>query len=373
MTDDGKYGLMTESRAFCPRCGDPVPDREEPLPGEPRDRDASLCDDCYFQDFALVDAPERIEVSVCGRCGAVQRGKEWRDIGARDYTDVAIDEVTEALGVHVNASEVSWSVDPEQVDETTVRIHSEFTGIVRETLREEQATVPVRIARETCDRCGRIAGGYYSGVVQVRAADRELSADERRQAIEIAESHVAAQEQDGDREAFITEIKQTDDGPDIKMSTNALGKAVATRITEEFGGTVKSHPTLVTENEDGNEVYRVTFAVRLPEFRVNDVIDPKDGDGPVLVTGTAGGVRGRRLASGEVYDGGDTNAQKLGSHEDGTETTVVAVEDAHAVQVLDPETYAAKTIPRPAFFDTDDETVEVFKSRDGLHMLPGGD
>ena len=360
---------MTQSRVFCPRCGDPVPDREDPLPGEPRDRDASLCDDCYFEDFALVDAPERIEVAVCGRCGAIQRGKEWRDIGARDYTDVAIDEVTEALGVHVNATEVNWAVEPEQVDETTVRIHAEFSGIVRETLREEQITVSVRIARGTCDRCGRIAGGYYSGIVQVRAADRQLEAAERRRAVEIAESHVAAQEQGGDREAFITEITETDEGPDIKVSTNALGKAVATRIIEEFGGNVKSHPTLVTEDEDGNEVYRVTFAVRLPEFRAGDIIDPEDGDGPVLVTGTTGGPRGVRLASGEICDG-IHNARKLATRDDSVKTTVVTVEDAHAVQVLDPETYESVTIPRPEYFDDSAETTEVLKSQAGLYILP---
>ena len=106
---------MSESRGsgeFCPRCGDPVPERAEPLPGEPRERDRVLCDACYFEGFELVDAPDRIEVTVCGSCGAVHRGNRWVDVGARDYTDVAVDEVSEALGVHLNAEEVRWGVDP---------------------------------------------------------------------------------------------------------------------------------------------------------------------------------------------------------------------------------------------------------------------
>ena len=74
-----------DDRGFCPRCGDPI---ERPpgvdLPGAPGDADAVLCDGCYFEDFDLVDAPERVEVQVCSDCGAVQRGHRGGDAGARD-------------------------------------------------------------------------------------------------------------------------------------------------------------------------------------------------------------------------------------------------------------------------------------------------
>jgi nonsense-mediated mRNA decay protein 3 len=364
----------TESREFCPRCGDPVPTRAEPLPGEPRDRDRRLCDACYFEDFALVDAPDRIEVLVCSGCGAVHRGNRWVDVDARDYTDVAVDEVREALGVHVDARNVTWAVDPEQVDENTIRMHCQFTGIVRETPLEESVVVPVKISRGTCDRCGRIAGGYYASTVQVRATDRTPTPEERSRAVDIAESHVADKEGDGDREAFVTEVKETEDGPDVKLSTNGLGEEVSRRIVRELGGSVESYPTLVTEDGDGNEVYRVTYAVRLPEFTPGDVIDPDDGAGPVLVRSVSGNLKGVRLASGDHYeepfDDDERDARRLATRDDAVETTVVAVEDDHAVQVLDPETYEAKTVPRPNFFDPDAETTPVVKTRAGLHVLP---
>ena len=362
------------SREFCPRCGDSVPERAEPLPGGPRDRDRRLCNACYFEDFDLIDAPERIEVLVCSGCGAVHRGNRWVDVGARDYTDVAIDETTEALGVHVGARDVTWAVDPEQVDETTVRMHVHFTGVVRETPVEETAVVPVKIGHGTCDRCGRIAGGYYASTVQVRATDRTPTPKERSRAVEIAESYVADKEGDGDREAFVTEVKRTDDGPDVKLSTNGLGEEVSKRIVRELGGGVESYPTLVTEDSDGNEVYRVTYAVRLPKFTPGDVIDPDDDAGPVLVRSVSGNLKGVRLASGDPYeasfDDEELAARRLATRDDAVETTVVTVEDDHAVQVLDPETYEAKTIPRPDFFDADAETTPVVKTRAGLHVLP---
>ena len=366
---------MSESREFCPRCGNPVPERDEPLPESPRARDEVLCDACYFEDFALVDAPDRIEVRVCSGCGAVHRGNRWVDVDARDYTDVAIEEVSDALGVHVEARDVTWGVDPEQVDENTIRMHCRFSGVVRGTHLEETAVVPVKISRETCDRCGRIAGGHYAAVVQVRADGRTPTAEEAARAVEIIERYVAEREQKGDRNAFVTEVTETDQGPDVKLSTNQLGRGATSHVTRELGGTVESYPTLVTEDGDGNEVYRVTFAVRLPRYTPGDVIDPEDGDGPVLVRSVRGNLKGTRLTSGEEYearfeDGDAPAARELGRVEDAEETTVVTVEDEHAVQVLDPETYEAKTVPRPDYFEDDASTIPVIKSRAGVHLLP---
>ena len=363
------------SGEFCPRCGDAVerpPDVD--LPGAAADH-AALCDDCYFDSFDLVDAPERIEVRVCSRCGAVHRGNRWVDVDARDYTDVAVEETADRLSVHVDAAGVEWGVEPEQVDPNTIRMHCAFTGVVRETPVSEEVTVPVYVARQTCDRCGRIAGDYYAAVVQLRASDRTPTAAETDRTVEIAESYVADREATGDRDAFITETTRTDDGLDLKVSTTQIGQGVAKRVVEELGGSTSEAPTLVTEDEDGDEVYRVTFTVRLPPYTPGDVVDLDDGDGPVLVTSARGNLKGRRLATGDRYEadfeaGIDPDARKIGERDDAEPTTLVAVTDDHAVQVLDPETYESVTVPRPEYLDPDAEAVPVLKHRGGLHVLP---
>jgi nonsense-mediated mRNA decay protein 3 len=375
---------MSKSRTFCPRCGDPVPDRSasdadaaaDPLrPGT----EVELCDGCYFDDFDFIDAPDRIDVQVCARCGAVHRGNRWVDVGAKDYTDIAIEEVSEALAVHVDVEDVAWQVEPEQVGENTIRMHAYFTGVVRDTPVEEQVMVPVKIARQTCKRCGRIAGDYYASIVQIRAEDRTPTSEEVDRAREIANQVVADMEATGDRNAFVTETSETDDGLDIKVSTNKIGKKISNKMVEEFGGTVNDAETLVTEDEDGNEVYRVTFAVRLPPYVPGEVIDLADDDGgPVLVRSARGNLKGTRVTTGERYEasyeeGNSPEARRLGDLEDAVETTVVTVEDENAVQVLDPETFRAKTVARPDYFDPDSQTVPVLKSRVGVHVLPDPD
>ncbi|WP_121743971.1 60S ribosomal export protein NMD3 [Natronorubrum halophilum] len=374
---------MSESRAFCPRCGDPVPDRSasdadeesavDPLrPGA----EVELCDSCYFENFDFVDAPDRIDVRVCAQCGAVYRGNRWVDVGAEDYTDIAIEEVSEALAVHVDVEDVAWQIEPEQIDPNSIRMHSYFTGIVRGTPVEEQVMVPVKMARQTCTRCGRIAGDYYASIVQIRAKGRTPTSEEIERAKEIANTIVADMEATGDRNAFVTETSETDDGLNIKVSTNKIGKKISNKMVEEFGGTVNDAETLVTEDSDGNEVYRVTFAVRLPPYTPGHIIDLADDDGgPVLVRSARGNLKGTRVTTGEHYEasyeeGNSPDARKLGDSDDAVETTVVTVEDENAVQVLDPETYQATTVSRPDYFDPGAETVPVLKSRAGLHILP---
>lgn len=371
---------MSDSGQFCPNCGDPItaqrapPVHTGPSSG-PQTREDTLCDACYLARFDLVDAPDRVTVDVCATCGAVKRGNQWEDIGAQDYTDIAIDAVQDALGVHIAAENVSWGIDPEQVDPTTIRMTATFTGVIRDTPVEESVTIPVKIARGSCTRCGRIAGDYYAGVVQVRATDRQPRREETQRATTIAESVVAEMQETGDRNAFLTNISDVDGGLDIKVSTTKIGEQIARRLVTEFGGQYSTSETLVTQDENGDEVYRVTYAVRLPPYTPGEIIEPNDDDGPVLVRSVTGNLKGTRLASGDAYeapasDANAATADRLGRIDEAVETTLVAIEDDHAVQILDPETYTATTVPRPDYLDPEADTVLVFKSRAGLHIVP---
>ncbi len=368
---------MSRSGAFCPKCGDEFepPEDRPALPGAQRNSERVLCDACYFEEFDLVDAPETIEVRVCSRCGAVHKGNRWVDVGAEDYTDIAVEQVSEALGVHVDAEAVDWQVAPEQLDRNNIRMHTEFSGVVRGTPVHEQVSVPVRISRQTCKRCGKIAGGSFASVVQVRADGREPTDEEVDRAKTIAEEYIAEREATGDRNAFITETNVIDDGLNMKISTNQMGQGIAKRITAQLGGGYSDSKRLISEDEDGQKLYRMTYAVRLPRYRQGEIIDLEDGDGPVLVRSVQGNLKGVRLATGEAYEarfeeGEAPDARRLGFREDGQPTTLVAVEDENAVQVLDPETFESVTVPRPSYLDTDADEVPVLKSHAGLHVLP---
>ncbi|AWB27378.1 60S ribosomal export protein NMD3 [Halococcoides cellulosivorans] len=354
---------MPGSGRFCPRCGDPVENTADP-------EGRGLCVPCTIEEYDLVTAPDRIEIQLCAHCGAVQRGNRWVDVEADDRVDVAIDAVTEAVGVHVDADDVTWAVAPEQVDETTVEVHSEFTGTLRGEVVSETVTVPVKIGHGTCTRCGRIAGGSYGSVVQLRAIDRTPTDEECADAEAIVRSVVADAAESGDRDAFMTECGLVEAGLDAKLSTPKLGRQVARRLQDDLGGRIGESSTLVTEDGDGNEVYRVTYAVRLPAHSEGAIVDPADGDGPLVIESVGETYRGRRLATGapERFEA-DESFEVLGNRADATETTLVTVEDANAIQVIDPDSYETVSIPRPDDLDAG-ETVRVVRADGRLYPLP---
>ncbi|MFB6185732.1 MAG: 60S ribosomal export protein NMD3, partial [Halobacteriaceae archaeon] len=216
---------MMSSGEFCPECGDPVP--SNPIDDTEHPRDSRLCNSCYIERYDLIDAPEKLEITVCAHCGAIYRDGTWEDVNANDYTEVAIEAVTDMLGIHVNAVEVDWQIAPEQVDQTTIRLHCHVTGTLRDTRLTEEVTVPVKIAKGTCSRCGRIAGDYYASTIQLRALDRDPTDSEIEGTKEIANKIVAEREQAGDRDAFITDIAEVTGGLDIRVSTTQLGQVIA--------------------------------------------------------------------------------------------------------------------------------------------------
>ena len=88
-----------------------------------------------------------------------------------------------------------------------------------------------------------------------------------------------------------------------------------------------------------------------------------------------GNLTGRRLTTGDPYtassDGDGLPAvDPIGHRRDAVETTVVAIEDEHSIQLLDPDTYEAKTVARPDFVDPDAETVPVLKDGADVYILP---
>ena len=364
---------MSGSRTFCPRCGDAIPEGAGMAPADARgSRQATICRSCFVAGLELVELPEIVTVRVCAQCGAVHRGRRWVDVGAADYTEVAIDALADAIGIHRLATDVEWGVEPVHRGPNEIDMHVTVDATVRGEPITETHVVEVRISRETCTRCGRIAGDYYAGTVQVRAAGRTPTEEETDRAVEIAHDVVAEFEETGDRTAFVSEVTERPEGVDIRVSTNKIGAKVASRLTDVYGGSFESAETLVTEDEEGEGVYRVAFAVRLPQYRRGELIDPGDGEGPIVVRSGDDGVRGYRLPTGEAVAldaEAVADADRLGTVDELAETTVVAVEDQHAVQVLDPETYEAVTVRRPADWSPG-ETVPVVKHAGTVYVVP---
>lgn len=357
---------MTSGGSFCPRCGrETSPALAEARPAG----DRGLCRACYLEEHHLVDLPQEIAIEQCTGCHSVRIDDTWTD-APEDRIEVAIDAVADRVQVHIGAEDVAWEVVPDPINDDTIDIACHFHVDIEGETEHISETVTVIFEPTSCTRCSRIAGQDYAAIVQLRADTRMPAADEIERAREITATLIEERVDIGDRDSFLTDVKERSEGIDFWLSTTKLGHQLAKRLQAALGGTLSTSRTLVTTDADGQEVYRVTHAVRLPRYRPGDVVATDDG--VALVESANETVELRDLGGGSMRSvaSDDLDAERVATVEEATDATIVAALDERAVQVLDPATQEAVTIARYDDVDVSGDVAPVVRVDGQLYLLP---
>ena len=154
MTD--KEGVRTRDRwtKFCPQCGKQTDEFFD-----------SVCEQCFRQGITLLAfESQELSVSICPHCDGFFKGKEQTSIEAvvEDAVRKAIkkkfgsETPVELAGLHVELAENKRSAH------VSVAVEAEIKGVTIAERGEQAFT----LKRAICERCSRIAGGYYAAIVE---------------------------------------------------------------------------------------------------------------------------------------------------------------------------------------------------------------
>ncbi len=278
MTEKKEAGKRAKWSKFCPKCGKQTDEFFD-----------SMCKDCFKQGITLLVPESRsleLSVSVCPHCGGFFKGKEqtsikpavetavrkaiWKKYGAE--TPVEIAELSVELAENKRSAHVSIAVKAE-ISGVEIKETGEFTAALR---------------REICERCSRIAGGYYAAIVQIRAEVRIPTDEELAVAENIA--HAPLGESD-----FVSKERMLKEGLDIYVSSAEYGRMISRAVVKELGGNFSESKKLYGR-KDGRDIYRVTFLVRLPGLKQGAVV--KIGNKKISV---------EKVIEGEGIEGVDMN------------------------------------------------------------------
>jgi nonsense-mediated mRNA decay protein 3 len=252
MAEEREERTHEKWRKFCPQCGK-----------ETEEFFDSVCEECFRRGITLLGPETRtVSLSVCAHCGEYFKGPEPTSI-----EEVALDTVRRAIRKkygHRSTISIAGVTTELSADERSAQVHLVVRARVQGVVSEEEGVVLVHLNRMTCDRCSRIAGGYYAGIVQVRAAGRLPTNEELEDARAIAYSALV----EGD---FITKEVPLKEGLDLFVSSIEFGRRIAQRIVKQLGGHFTESWKLFGR-KDGRNVYRVAFAVRLPGFKEGEVV-----------------------------------------------------------------------------------------------------
>ncbi len=214
--------------------------------------------------------PVSVSVGVCGSCGGYFKGKERTTVEEAVADSVrravrkrfgceCVVEVSEGAGAAVGAGAAGTRAAGAGAV-AFVSVKAELRGVEVEESRE----VEVIFKNETCERCSRIAGGYYAGIVQIRAEERVPTDEELATAEEIAYSALGEAD-------FVSKETVLKEGLDFYVSSAESGRRISKQVVKRLGGGFSESRRLYGRR-DGKNIYRVSFSVRLPGFKEAEVV-----------------------------------------------------------------------------------------------------
>ncbi len=328
-----------------------------PVCGKPMEGSLEMCPECYAERREVFRLDDIIELVKCPRCEFFKIRGRWKDI---PFEDALVEAVYNSLRVIPEFEVEDVFISPlarGEVGKYVVRLEGSLDG---EFISVEKV-VEVRVRREVCKRCSREAGGYYESIVQIRADSREISEEELEVVRGIIE-RVLERERENQK-AFISKIVERREGIDYYFGDRNIGKKISRLIADELGGKIIESKKIHTRR-DGQDVYRFTYAVRLPAYRKGDVVEE---NGKICV------VTSQKLGKAVSLDSGETvnlrNPKLIARKKEVRESIVVNC-DEFVVEVLHPITQEVVQAVKPKIDLKPGDTVFVVEYNDSVYVIP---
>jgi nonsense-mediated mRNA decay protein 3 len=337
---------MSIQESFCPKCGGAS--------------EGGLCGKCRAKQTEWLVCDPRISSVRCPTCESLKYGSRWTDTD-RDHQEIAEELTLGAVHLHEDVRHPDIGIATRDMSPNRTMAQVTVAGTLYGVPVKDTCTIEIAWKKEQCDRCCMLAGGYYEGVLQLRATGRKPDPFEIGRGMAIARSVEDSMQEAGDRLSFITRTDETKDGLDIVVSSQHIGQRISREIVRELGGRVTTHPKLAGER-DGKALYRVTYAIRLPCYQKGDV---------VVLDKRPYEIREMVSSAMKVFDLTDGSSRVI--HEDCSgrllgnirqaEKALVAFLDGDIVGILDPKTFETREFPAPPWLAFS-EGAEVLLLRD---------
>ncbi|MCD6367703.1 MAG: 60S ribosomal export protein NMD3 [Candidatus Aenigmarchaeota archaeon] len=198
-----------------------------------------LCEECFKEMNELISVPEKAKISVCKICGRAKI-KKWEKID--------IDDAIKRL-IKTNGKLEKIKIEKEWKNKKLL-VKIKASGFLNEKVKKsETKEIEITIEEKLCDTCGKIVGGYYESVIQLRSKDKNKLEKTLRDIENIVYNN----------NGFIVKILKNKNGVDVYITPKSLLNKISRSIKYNE---IKTSYTLVGM-KDGKNLYRSTMLLRL--------------------------------------------------------------------------------------------------------------
>ena len=319
----------------------------------------------------MLELPNRIEVQICSHCNSKLEEGKWSEefIPEEEIIYRALERNIK-IADEVSNEHVTLGIN--QMKGTIAECTVEITGEVEGNQIEDTQDTEVKILKTVCPTCSKIQSGYYESVIQFRAANREIKAEEYAKADEIVERTLIKQSKT-DKLAYCPQIAKLKEGYDYYIGSLKSGRKVVEALKEEFGGVIKESPRLISEDKStGKGLYRIWISIRIPEFEMGDFIKFEN---KILYVHSIGknSLVGEEISTNKKHNIPMKNMEdvEVVKKSDEIETTTVISKSPQIMQILDPIDYFAVDLDMKdeyAKFNVGDE-VKLIRIDNNIYLI----
>ncbi|MDR0508731.1 MAG: hypothetical protein LBG63_02750 [Candidatus Methanoplasma sp.] len=340
---------------FCVKCGN---ETERTING--------LCTECFLDGRKLTSLPHHVDVKICTNCGEIGFGETWV---AKNIQEAIEDAAKDSLIVIKEAKAVSMETASVEQEPYTHLVVVDSVLEINGYTAEDSSSTFVRLKNTVCKRCSRQLGNYYEAILQIRAGSKDVPKRVMQEALRRVENLVDTQSL-SNRHVFITKAEEVQGGVDIYLSSISLGKAAAKDISDTYCAETKEAAKLTGVTEEGQEMYRVTYLVRLPDFLVGDVIQ-FEGRYFKLMRISSSGAKVMDIMNfrERSVKRSDVPLFKVYARSADLREAVVVSRAGEEAQVLNPSNYSTVDLTVPTDAEIED-TVNVVEIDDALYYVP---
>lgn len=235
---------------FCPKCGKKITDNE---------MINNFCIDCYLSDNDIVNIPP-INVIFCVKCHKIKMGKKWYPSFENLEEDISKSVKYKVLKQPKISTKVNIDLE-NNIHNAEITVNT----IIGNKFKELKFYKNIEVKKDTCITCSRIAGNYYTTILQIRFNNKKLQKTIQDKIVkEIYDIVNKVNERTSRPSANVNIVKEILQKTGIDFYTDNLKytKNIATHLMKhKTAKETKYSKTLVGIDKDGKDLVRTTICV----------------------------------------------------------------------------------------------------------------
>ncbi len=317
-----------------------------------------LCEECFLKKVKFTSLPKYLEITMCPHCHAIKLGSHWEHISMEE----AIRKIVEKSIVFEHEYDsYSYTIKHGNIEgnfEVEVEIEIKYGDLKAKVTH----LIEFHVKYESCPRCNRFFGNYFEAIIQLR----DMREGEEKKILDFTYGRIEHYARKNEN-LFLTKEVEKKEGWDLYLSDKKEAKKIAKEICHKYGATLKESPQ-IAGRKDGRDLYRVTYAVRFPPYRIGDIVEI-EGNYYVVEEISDSFIRAKDITTGKRRNV-DSKKHRIKMVEMGEEieSAMVIYSHGNEVQLMDKNNKIIEVVSEIPV--EDGKSVRIVRIDDVVYIVP---